>query len=124
MNDSAINAYIDRMNVARAALDRISEYLDNNGETAPDDINWGHVSSMNRLVSQVTEVADMIYGTGIYAPKPEYDDRNSYVTEPPIDAHCAPSDFKYRRTHPVNCECYKCTYTGDYAHAFTPASEY
>jgi len=26
--------------------------------------------------------------------------------------------------HAINCECYKCTYTGDYAHAFTPASEY
>lgn len=33
-----------------------------------------------------------------------------------------PGEIPHR--HPVDCECYKCTFTGDYRLAFTPASEY
>jgi len=66
-NESALDAYIRNLAAAQAASERINEYLLDNGETSPENINWGHVGSMNHLANQLNELKDMIDGTGEYA---------------------------------------------------------
>ncbi|HNB54801.1 MAG TPA: hypothetical protein PK530_22830, partial [Anaerolineales bacterium] len=65
--DAALFAYIDKMEEGREALARIDAYFDDNGETDPAHVNWGHVGSLTYLVGLLTQVKDMIDHTGEYA---------------------------------------------------------
>lgn len=66
-NTTALDEYIFNLDKAREAVDRISQYLDDSGEVAPDDVNWGHASSMEDLARQLADMRDKIDKTGEYA---------------------------------------------------------
>jgi hypothetical protein len=66
-NKESLNCYINEMRLARIAINRINQYLDDNGEVSPEDVNWGHAGSMEYITTLLTEATDMINGTGEYA---------------------------------------------------------
>ena len=67
MNSRVIERYLAHLNTASQALERLSQYIDDNGEVAPDDLDWSHVGSMEYLASQLVMLQDMIDGTGEFA---------------------------------------------------------
>ena len=67
MNTSAVEQYITEIQRCKEALDRINEYIEDNGEVGPDEINWGHTGSMQHIANELTQLQHMIDGTGEYA---------------------------------------------------------
>ena len=67
MNDKAVGEYLNQLNRARVAINRINQYLDDNGEQTPEQINWGSVGSMEHLANELNHLKDMIDCTGEYA---------------------------------------------------------
>jgi hypothetical protein len=45
----------------------LTQYIEDHGEVAPDDINWGHVGQMTDLASTLTDQVNWIDGKGEYA---------------------------------------------------------
>ena len=67
MNNKAVDEYLNQMNKARQALARLSQYLDDNGEQTPEQINWSSVGSMEYIADELTYLKNMIDGTGEFA---------------------------------------------------------
>lgn len=65
--EAALEAYMEALFTAQEAAERINEYLQENGETSPDSIHWGHVGSMQRIANELNQLKDMIDGTGEYS---------------------------------------------------------
>jgi len=65
--ETAIDAYIDHLETAREALDRINAYIADNGEVGPEDVTWAHTGSMARIANELKEIQDRIDETGEYA---------------------------------------------------------
>jgi len=59
---TALDAYIKRTAEAAELLKRVSEYLDDMGEVAPDDVTWGNVGDMNRIIEKLSEIVAMCGG--------------------------------------------------------------
>lgn len=66
-NQAALNSYINEMRLARIAINRINQYLDDNGEISPEDVKWDSAGTMGYIATLLTEVTDLINGTGEYA---------------------------------------------------------
>lgn len=61
-NIQAIARYLNHIENAKIALDRIQKFLDDNGEIAPDEVNWGHVGTMAAIASDLIHVESIIDG--------------------------------------------------------------
>ena len=62
-----ISKYANQIGRAQSALNRLAQYLDDHGEVGPDDVTYAHVGSMEHLANQLSELQDMIDGTGEFA---------------------------------------------------------
>jgi len=62
-----IGKYEKQIARAQASLDRLAQYLDDHGEIGPDDVTYAHVGSMEHLAYQLSELQDMVDGTGEFA---------------------------------------------------------
>ena len=64
MNTQALTHYIDNLQQATEAAARIFQWLDDNGETAPDDINWGHVGEAAHVAETLKSLVNFIDNRG------------------------------------------------------------
>ena len=62
-HDLVIEAYLAQIGAAQTALARISQFLDDNGEVNPDDVNWATVGTMAHIAAQLAEIKNVIDGT-------------------------------------------------------------
>jgi len=56
----AIDQYVLQCGDALAALKRLTEYVEDHGEVAPDDVNWGHVGQMAYLAGLLQHEVDRV----------------------------------------------------------------
>ena len=57
-NQKAIDAFIETIGKIAPLLDDLrSIVVDNHMGVAPDNVNWGHVGTVNHLLEMVTEVS-------------------------------------------------------------------
>jgi hypothetical protein len=59
---AALDAYIARTAVATELLSRVQDYLADMGEVAPDDVTWGNVGDMGRIIDALTSIVAMCGG--------------------------------------------------------------
>lgn len=61
---AAQNAVIDRytwhVENIRAMLSNLTEYIDDFGGVAPDDVNWTHVGSMAEMAEQLRQLCEFV----------------------------------------------------------------
>lgn len=62
MNAKALDAQIAKTHEAAELLERLTLYVQDHGEVAPDDVNWAHVGSMGHVVAQLREIVNFIDG--------------------------------------------------------------
>ena len=62
MNESAIAAFVARIEEARQLLAAISASLDDHLGYSPDGINWGHVGSLRHVIAMLKEVETHLEG--------------------------------------------------------------
>ena len=55
-----IEAYLVQLAAAAAIVADMTQYLDDHGEVAPDDITWAHVGSMRRLHNDLQDIQNYI----------------------------------------------------------------
>ena len=48
-------------------LARLQALSDDHFETSPDEINWGHVGTLNHYRAKLREITDMAYSEGEHA---------------------------------------------------------
>jgi len=54
-NDKALAAYINRMEAAKQQVEILTQWLDEMGEVAPDDVNYSHVGTAAYLNTLLDE---------------------------------------------------------------------
>jgi len=67
LNQDAVDRYILNCGEALEALVRLTVYVEDHGEVAPDDVNWGHVCQMADLAKLVKYEVDRIDKKGEFA---------------------------------------------------------
>ena len=63
----AIDAFIARKAEIDAMLERIKALSDDHFNTSPDEINWGHVGTLNHYRAKLREITDMAFNEGEHA---------------------------------------------------------
>ena len=58
-NDKALDALMANKSQIDAMLERLKALSDDHFETHPDEINWGHVGTLNHYATLLREVADL-----------------------------------------------------------------
>ena len=66
-NGKALNAFLATKFQIEAMLDRLKALSDDHFETHPDEINWGHVGSLNHYASLLRQVTDSAFNEGEHA---------------------------------------------------------
>ncbi len=66
-NDAALNAFIAAKTEIDAMLARLAAHSADHFETSPDEINWGHVGTLNHFRAKLREIADMAFCEGEHA---------------------------------------------------------
>ena len=66
-NEQAVDRYVTQIGIASEALERLTQYVEDHGEIAPDDVNWGHVGQMADLAGKLVDMVNWIDGKGEYA---------------------------------------------------------
>ena len=66
-NDKALDAFIDAKSEIDAMLERLSALSADHFETSPDEINWGHVGTLNHYRAKLREITDMAFSEGEHA---------------------------------------------------------
>ncbi len=66
-NDMAIDAFIAAKTVIDAILERLSALSADHSQTEPDEIDWGHVGTLNHIRSRLREITDMAFNEGEHA---------------------------------------------------------
>lgn len=67
MEPKAVEKYLEIVETATAAAERIYQFLDDFGEIGPNDVDWGHVEEIAYIANKLKDVRDRIDGTGEYA---------------------------------------------------------
>lgn len=55
-NEAELNHYIALCAAAGELLEQLSEWVDNHGDVAPDDVSQVHVNRMSAIVDQVAAI--------------------------------------------------------------------
>jgi hypothetical protein len=63
-NDKALNAFIAAKTDIDAMLGRLKVLSNDHFETNPDDINWGHVGTLNHYASLLRQITDSAFKEG------------------------------------------------------------
>jgi hypothetical protein len=66
-NDAALDAFIAAKTEIDAMLARLAAHSADHFETSPDEINWGHVGTLNHFRAKLREIADMAFREGEHA---------------------------------------------------------
>ena len=66
-NDKALDAFIAAKAEIDAMLERLKALSDDHFETHPDEINWGHVGTLNHYASLLRQITDAAFKEGEHA---------------------------------------------------------
>ena len=66
-NTKALDAFIAAKTEIDAMLARLQALSDDHFETSPDEINWGHVGTLNHYRAKLREITDMAFKEGEHA---------------------------------------------------------
>ena len=66
-NDTALNAFLAVRAEVDAMLERLKALSDDHFETHPDEINWGHVGTLNHYASLLRQITDSAFKEGEHA---------------------------------------------------------
>ena len=66
-NTKALDAFIAAKTEIDAMLARLQALSDDHFETSPDEINWGHVGTLNHYRAKLREISDMAFREGEHA---------------------------------------------------------
>ena len=66
-NTKAINAFIAAKAEIDAMLERLAALSADHFETNPDEINWGHVGTLNHYRAKLREISDSAFKEGEHA---------------------------------------------------------
>ena len=66
-NDKALDAFIAAKAEIDVILERLKALSDDHFETHPDEINWGHVGTLNHYRAKLREITDMAFSEGEHA---------------------------------------------------------
>ena len=66
-NTKALDAFITAKTEIDAMLERLAALSAEHFETSPDEINWGHVGTLNHYRAKLREITDMAFNEGEHA---------------------------------------------------------
>ena len=66
-NAKALDAFIAAKTEIDAMLERLAALSADHFETSPDEINWGHVGTLNHYRAKLREISDMAFREGEHA---------------------------------------------------------
>ena len=66
-NSKALDAFIAAKTEIDTMLERLKALCDDHFETHPDEINWGHVGTLNHYRAKLREITDMAFNEGEHA---------------------------------------------------------
>ena len=66
-NTKALDAFIAAKTEIDAMLARLQALSDDHFETSPDEIDWGHVGTLNHYRAKLREITDMAFSEGEHA---------------------------------------------------------
>jgi len=66
-NTKALDAFIAAKTEIEAMLERLATLSADHFETSPDEINWGHVGTLNQYRAKLREITDMALHEGEHA---------------------------------------------------------
>ena len=66
-NTKALDAFIGKKAEIDAMLERLAALSADHFETNPDEINWGHVGTLNHYSAKLREITDMAFREGEHA---------------------------------------------------------
>lgn len=66
-NDKALDAFIAAKSEIDAMLERLAAHSADHFKTSPDEINWGHVGTLNHYRAKLREISDMAFREGEHA---------------------------------------------------------
>ncbi len=66
-NAKALDAFLAAKFEIDAMLERLAALSADHFETNPDEINWGHVGTLNHYSAKLREITDMAFREGEHA---------------------------------------------------------
>ena len=66
-NSKALDAFIAAKLEIDSMLERLKALSDDHFETSPDEINWGHVGTLEHYASLLKRITDSAFGEGEHA---------------------------------------------------------
>ena len=66
-DSKALDAFIAAKTEIDAMLERLTALSADHFETHPDEINWGHVGTLNHYRAKLREITDMAFREGEHA---------------------------------------------------------
>ena len=66
-NDTALNAFLAAKIEIDAMLERLKALSGDHFDTHPDEINWGHVGTLNHYASLLRQITDSAFSEGEFA---------------------------------------------------------
>jgi hypothetical protein len=66
-NSKALDAFLSAKVEIDAMLERLRALSDDHFETHPDEINWGHVGSLDHYASLLRQISDSAFKEGEHA---------------------------------------------------------
>ena len=66
-NTKALDAFIAAKTEIDAMLERLAALSAEHFEAQPDEINWGHVGTLNHYSAKLREITDMAFHEGEHA---------------------------------------------------------
>ena len=66
-NSKALDAFIAAKFEIDAMLERLAVLSADHFETPPDEVNWGHVGTLNHYRDRLREITDSAFGEGKHA---------------------------------------------------------
>ena len=65
--EAALNAFIGKKAEIDEMLARLQSLSDDHFNTHPDEVNWGHVGTLEHYASLLKRITDSAFGEGEYA---------------------------------------------------------
>ena len=66
-NEAALNAFIGKKAEIDEMLARLQSLSDEHFNAHPDEINWGHVGTLEHYASLLKRITDSAFSEGLYA---------------------------------------------------------
>ena len=66
-NEAALAAFIARRTEIDAMLERLIELSADHFEYSPEDVDWGHVGTLEHYCARLREITDMAFREGEHA---------------------------------------------------------